>query len=225
VFANQNSRRPPIFGFLGTCPDHVGEVPTESETTSLTLPALRPLRFHHRDEKGVTSHFFRPFVSYTSALFQVPYPLSPLFATLTKTAGVYPNSSHSGTHPSSSTKFVALSFHALMNCPFRKPFVLTFMHRMGGVGGIPNLSTFQPSNVPTVLGLSPFFSHSSKLFCTREKHNSLVFRQFRTLSRKHPGVGVTSFKTSFRSVFYSEAPRGRKYCVPLTGSWRRRSRS
>jgi len=30
-------------------------------------------------------------------LFQVPYPLTPLFATLTKTTGVYPISSHSGT--------------------------------------------------------------------------------------------------------------------------------
>src|SRR5579864_5052318 len=29
--------------------------------------------------------------------FQVPYALSPLFATLTKTAGVYPLASHSGT--------------------------------------------------------------------------------------------------------------------------------
>src|SRR5229473_2512249 len=30
-------------------------------------------------------------------LFQVPYPANPLFATLTKTAGVYTNNSHSGT--------------------------------------------------------------------------------------------------------------------------------
>src|SRR6266850_123726 len=29
----------------------------------------------------------------------------------------------------------SLSFHALTNCPFSIPFVLTFMHRMGGVGG------------------------------------------------------------------------------------------
>src|SRR2546425_3138929 len=28
-----------------------------------------------------------------------------------------------------------LRFHALTNCPFSIPFVLTFMHRMGGVGG------------------------------------------------------------------------------------------
>jgi RNA polymerase sigma-70 factor (ECF subfamily) len=35
--------------------------------------------------------------------FQVPYPVSPLFATLTKTAGVYPYSSHFGTHFDSTT--------------------------------------------------------------------------------------------------------------------------
>jgi hypothetical protein len=38
-----------------------------------------------------------PFCSYSSALFHFPYPATPLFATLTKTPGVYPNSSHSGT--------------------------------------------------------------------------------------------------------------------------------
>ena len=35
--------------------------------------------------------------SSTYTLFQVTYPLTPLFATLTKSAGVYTNSSHSGT--------------------------------------------------------------------------------------------------------------------------------
>src|SRR2546423_2264087 len=30
--------------------------------------------------------------------FQVPYPVNPVFATLTKTAGVYINNSHSGSH-------------------------------------------------------------------------------------------------------------------------------
>src|SRR5437899_1858627 len=34
-------------------------------------------------------------------LFQVPYVLSPLFSTLTKTAGVGGHSSHSGTRPPS----------------------------------------------------------------------------------------------------------------------------
>src|SRR6266446_5269472 len=37
---------------------------------------------------------------------------------------------------------------------------------------------------------SSLFSHSSKLFCTRQKLNSFVFMQFRTLCQKHPGVGA-----------------------------------
>src|SRR6266851_6595442 len=37
---------------------------------------------------------------------------------------------------------------------------------------------------------SSLFSHSSRLFCTRQKLNSFVFMQFRTLCQKHPGVGV-----------------------------------
>jgi hypothetical protein len=49
----------------------------------LPLWASAPLRANR-------SSIFRIF-------FQVPYPLSPLPATLTKTAGVYTNNSHSGT--------------------------------------------------------------------------------------------------------------------------------
>jgi hypothetical protein len=37
--------------------------------------------------------------------------------------------------------------------------------------------------------LSPFISYSSALFCTRQKLNSFVFMQFRTLCGKHPGGG------------------------------------
>src|SRR6266481_9528503 len=89
-------------------------------------------------------------------------PVTPVFATHTKTTGVCTNNSHSGTHfcPSrflydlgvSSLNHILslstfnlqlltsfpprdLSFQPLTNCPFHKPFVLTFIHRMGGVGG------------------------------------------------------------------------------------------
>src|SRR5882762_1782182 len=48
----------------------------------------------------------------------------------------------------------SLSFHALTNCSFHKPFVLTFMHRMGGVGGPPNIQTCQHSNLVSI-----FISH------------------------------------------------------------------
>jgi len=46
--------------------------------------------------------------------------------------------SHSGTQsPLCTTIVLALSFHSLTNCPFSIPFVLTFIHRMGGVGLLP----------------------------------------------------------------------------------------
>ncbi len=46
-------------------------------------------------------------------------------------------------------------------------------------------STFQ-----RISELSPFVSHSSELFCTHAKLNAFLFKQFRTLSQKHPGGGV-----------------------------------
>src|SRR5260370_3191088 len=45
----------------------------------------------------VTSKTNKP-TSILRTLFQVPYPVSPVFATLTKTPGVWGYSSHSGTH-------------------------------------------------------------------------------------------------------------------------------
>jgi|SRR6266850_491412 len=77
------------------------------------------------------------------ALFQVPHPATPLFATLTKTTGVYTNNSHSGTpHPYATTSILVVSFHALTNCPSHNPFLLTFMPRMGGVGVSPTCPRF-----------------------------------------------------------------------------------
>jgi hypothetical protein len=51
------------------------------------------------------------FVSHFSELFHFPYPVSPVFATLTKTPGVYANSSHFGTLP--------LSIIPSQEAPFR----------------------------------------------------------------------------------------------------------
>jgi hypothetical protein len=67
----------------------------------LAICHLRPL---------AKSHFLSPFFSAPSALFQVPYPASPLFATHTKTAGVCPDSSQFGTRTSPlQLQFVFLS--------------------------------------------------------------------------------------------------------------------
>src|SRR6266403_608735 len=68
--------------------------------------------------------------------------LSPAFATHADTTGVYTNNSHSGTHPMRIVTFSSsLSFQRLTNCPLCKSFVLTFIHRMGGVGGGEELSS------------------------------------------------------------------------------------
>src|SRR6266850_642668 len=82
--------------------------------------------------------------------------VSPLAATLTKNRGV---GAPRGTPSSASVKIAVLCFHALTNCPvfareeqllcfhaltncpFSIPFVLTFMHQMGGVGGSGELSS------------------------------------------------------------------------------------
>src|SRR5713101_497141 len=76
-----------------------------------------------------------PFLSGSSALFHFPYSVSPVFATHTKTAGCVPTIPILELSAFHNTPILVLSFHALMNCPFSIPFVLTFMHRMGGVGG------------------------------------------------------------------------------------------
>src|SRR6266403_847062 len=69
-------------------------------------------------------------------------PLSPVVATHTKTAGCVPTIPILKLTIYHTTPILVLSFHAVTNCPFSIPFVLTFMHRMGGVGGP---SAFFPS--------------------------------------------------------------------------------
>jgi hypothetical protein len=48
-------------------------------------------------------------------------------------------------------------------------------------------STFQRSDAFTCFDVSLFLSHACALFCVPKKLNSLVFKQFQTLSQKHPG--------------------------------------
>ena len=80
--------------------------------------------------------------------------LSPSDATLTKNRGW---GAPRGTPSSASVKIAALSFHALTNCLFHKSFLLTFMHRMGGVGGAP-LSSSLASNFQSLNSASPQIS-------------------------------------------------------------------
>jgi hypothetical protein len=72
----------------------------------------------------------------------------------------------------------------------------TYEKHGGGMGAIFNIPTGKPVNLQPGLELSPLCSNSSELFCTQQKLNSLVFKQFRTLSPKTPG-GWGAHPTSF----------------------------
>src|SRR5712664_856080 len=93
------------------------------------------------------------------ALFHFPYPVSPVFATLTKTAGCVPTIPILELIPPITTIIAALSFLALANCPFCNPFVLMVFHLMGGV---PPPFRLRRSYVQTcgrfnLFSLSPYF--------------------------------------------------------------------
>jgi len=83
----------------------------------------------------------------TAANKRLTENLTPLDATLTKKQGEGPRHNFS-----SDTKFHAPPcFHSLTNCPFSIPFVLTFMHVMGGCTPlpffVPDVRTSQRSDV------------------------------------------------------------------------------
>jgi hypothetical protein len=97
-------------------------------------------------------------------LFQVPYPLSPLLATLTKTAGVCPNSSHFGTRLSRNrTQFVSpnLSLTIRPVVPFAVPLSLICY----------------PLSFQTI-------AHSVALSCISKDLNPFIFKRFRTVRQK-----------------------------------------
>src|SRR5712692_8735477 len=78
---------------------------------------------------------------------------------------------------------------AFTNCDARNPFRFRIYENTGVSVGSLNSPTLKPSDRSMCFYLSPFFSHSSTLFCAQQKVNSFVFMQFRTLSEKHPGGG------------------------------------
>jgi hypothetical protein len=65
----------------------------------LSAQTTRPLLVPLHSPASFTSS--KSFTCHSYALFHSPYPATPVFATLTKTTGVYINSSHSGTAHSS----------------------------------------------------------------------------------------------------------------------------
>src|SRR5271163_164970 len=64
------------------------------------------------------NHFHKSFPCHSYKLFHSPYPATPLFATLTKTAGVCTNNSHSGTpcHHPGLTHVVSYSYKLFCTC-------------------------------------------------------------------------------------------------------------
>src|SRR6266850_1238977 len=208
VFANQNPRR----------------------STSLAPAVLRPRRFRHNDEKLVTRPNFRPLLSYVCAFFHFPYPVTPVFAcppwraTFTKTAGCVPTipilelnalrSAHSilvlSFHPLMNCSLFSrekqsLSFHALTNCPFSIPFVLTFMHRMGGVGGTPNIQTCQHSNLARIfISRRPDRKHNPLAPPERRKEIQQLFpRPILFVQQLHPALRFRArhdFGSCFRPI-------------------------
>src|SRR5713101_8046147 len=102
--------------------------------------------------------------------------------------------SHSGSHPSPITKKIA----SFLSCTYVEPILQPFCFHIhacnGGVYPPPQHSDVQTCrcfNVSPTYPLSfQILAHSFALFCTQQKFNSFLFKRFRTLCEKHPGVGV-----------------------------------
>jgi len=135
-----------------------------------------------------------PFKSVPSALFHFPYPLSPLFATLTKTAGCIPTIpilELIPRHSSLSTAFkffLFMLFRTLLRAP--KTQLLSFqaiphsLRKTPGVGGTPSLSTFKPANIPTL----PHPSHCSPRVLVQQLAKAREIFTHRGNNSAPPGV-------------------------------------
>src|SRR6266851_2870116 len=74
-----------------------------------------------------------------------------------------------------------------MKCNFCKPFILIFMQNDGGVPPA-DISPFHSGGAKDANSCK-FIAHSLCSFMLRRKLNPFVFKQFRTLCQKQPGVG------------------------------------
>jgi hypothetical protein len=110
-------------------------------TTSET-PSCRALRL--RAAVTASSSVFR-------ILFQVPYPVSPLLATLTKTPGVWGYSSHSGTPSSAAQPAFPINYQLSTSTSCLSPFP-----RLTDHGTQPLPPNFSPSTFNFQLSTSSF---------------------------------------------------------------------
>src|SRR5882762_1385325 len=76
-----------------------------------------------------------------------------------------------------------------------------------------NIPTFKPANLPTFFDLSPLLPYPCALSCAQQNLISFVFKCFRTLWQKPPGVGVPPF-----------FPRGKGGGTPTPGGFCQRVR-
>ncbi len=128
---------------------------TGGASLGLNIPTFQPSTFQRL--WLTLSPIFR-------TLFQVPYPVSPLLATLTKTAGVCTNNSHYGTHPPP----FSISYPLLSTAYEMSILQLLSFHIPACNGCMGRLRTFQPSNVQRAncFFTYPFFSIRCALFCS-----------------------------------------------------------
>src|SRR5260370_34048470 len=146
---------------------------------------LAPLLGYKQNEQ--TNFHFR-------TLFQVPYPVSPVFATLTKTPGVWGYSSHSGTHLS-----VAADSMRAMSA-FQSLLLTT---ATGSLTARPSGCT-DPIRVTTTPALSPLPATLMDLPCKCCKQKTYCLAKlFRCNTYKKEGWGCL-----FRE--HRTSPRGRK---------------
>src|SRR5216683_1731336 len=72
---------------------------------------------------------------------------------------------------------------------FHNSFLLIFMQNAGGcMGGISSTTHYSMPTLHYPLSFQTL-AHSFALFCTHAKLNSFIFKRFRTLCEKQPGVG------------------------------------
>jgi hypothetical protein len=176
VFANQNSRRPPIFGFLGTCPDHVGEVPTGSESTSLSPAAHHPPLF---PLSPCILASLPPYLLFDRHCDEKLLSISSLFATLTSTTQIAENTSTLSPFLATHTDFAPVS-----------PVFATHTKTPGVVVSLTKIFSEKFEVLTKNSNLCLNFVLPSRSFCSlfslfaqRVFYNSFVLKRFRTLSK------------------------------------------
>ena len=144
-------------------------------------------RQHHRQAGSFASLLSTPVI---------PLPhLSPLLPT------PYGHSYTTATHQPLCNQSVTHSFDLHGGCTLlavstaHPPFPIPYLSPAKRVLCAPDGFT-EPTEGSDLVGRDPLSchtpAHTFALFCTHQKFNSFLFKRFRTLCKKHPGVGTES---------------------------------